>query len=193
MLKTMLARVTLVCIMLVATGSLASADLIFTVSGNLDSYIGITTLDGTLSGSFTTDNTAQVLKSADLSVTAGVSYGTNTPIPAFEFKYGTGSGDNSSSTSPLPSYIYLHDGSSVLLLAFSPGFTTSGGTIDTNSSYVSQGGYNRYFISGTAGAQAGTLTVAPEPSTLLTLATGVPIGALVWLRRRRSRAVPRPA
>jgi hypothetical protein len=152
-------------VFLLAAGQ-ASANIIYTLSG-------VTFSDGgTLTGTFTTDDTSHTLIDWDITTSPGSGIG-------FHYTPGT-SGDSSTS---LPAIIVVEDAgpTNILQITFSGGLTATGATIliGTFDSFE-QGPDGRRDI--TAGAA--TVATAPEPTTFGLLGIGV-LGMLASLRRRR--------
>jgi len=159
----------LIGVVLFLAAGQASANIVYTFSG-------VTFSDGgTLTGTFTTDNTFSTLVDFNITTSPGVGLGfTYTTVTA-------GSGSTS-----LPAILVLSTASlsEILQVTFDGGLTATGAPIKigTFDSFEQAGPNARRDI------VAGMATVAtnsvPEPSTLALLAIGA-LGVLTSVRRRR--------
>ncbi|MET0166727.1 MAG: PEP-CTERM sorting domain-containing protein, partial [Vicinamibacterales bacterium] len=155
-------------VLLLATGQ-ASANIVYTFSG-------VTFSDGgTLTGTFTTNDTFNALLDFDITTSPGAGLGfTYTPLTA-----------GSSSTS-LPFIIVLSTAAmdEILQVTFAGGLTATGApiTIGTFDSFEQSRLERRDIVAGSAIVAPVTV---PEPSTLVLLATTGVLGVLTSLRRRR--------
>ena len=147
----------------------ASANIVYTFSG-------VTFSDGgTLTGTFTTDDTFTTLLDFDITTSPGAGLGfTYTPLTA-----------GSPSTS-LPAIVVLSTASldEILQMTFDGGLTATGAPIKigTFDSFEQAGPDARRDI--VAGSAIVAPLTVPEPSTLALLAIGA-LGVLTSVRRRR--------
>ena len=154
-------------VLLLAAGQ-ASANIVYTFSG-------VTFSDGgTLTGTFTTDDTFHMLLDYDI---------TTSGAPGIGFTY-TPATTISTSTS-LPAIIVVETASldNILEVTFDGGLTATGATIKIGTfDSFEQGPDARRDI--VAGSATTTPVSVPEPSTLLLLAIGA-LGVLSSVQRRR--------
>ena len=159
----------LVGVVLFLAAGQASANIVYTFSG-------VTFSDGgTLTGTFTTNDTFNALLDFNITTSPGVGLGfTYTPLTA-------GSGSTS-----LPAIIVLSTAtlSEILQVTFAGGLTATGASIviDTFDSFEQATDARRDIASGMAIVATNSV---PEPSTLALLAVVGALGMLTSVRRRR--------
>ena len=160
----------LVGVVLFLAAGQASANIVYTFSG-------VTFSDGgTLTGTFTTNDTFNTLLDFDITTSPGAGLGfTYTPLTA-----------GSASTS-LPAIIVLSTATldEILQVTFAGGLTATGAPIliGTFDSFEQAGPDARRDI--VAGSAIVAPLTVPEPSTLALLAIDGVLGVLISVRRRR--------
>jgi hypothetical protein len=173
-MKTMTFRAIAAALLVLSTSGLASADYTFTLS-NVQLTLGAGgTNDGTLTGTFTTNNALTMLVSYDIKASAAGNFAgfeyTPTSAPV--------------SVNSLPSFFQLDSSGSAdeLRLIFAGGLTATGATLSTSSYEFETAGGTRDVASGSVIVAA----VVPEPASIALTGSALAI-AVVGARVRRRR------
>jgi hypothetical protein len=175
-MKTTAIRALAAALLVLSTSGLASANFTFNLS-NVNLTLGVGgPPDGTLTGTFTTDNSLTTLVSYDIVASASGNFA--------GFTYLTGD----AVTNSLPSFFQIDSGSNELRLIFNGGLTTSGATLST-SSFEDESASG-----GLRNVATGSVVVAsavPEPASIVLTGSAltVVLGAAGARRRLKARWV----
>ena len=165
-------------LLVVSTSGLASANYTFNLTG-VALFQG-TSPAGTLTGSFTTDNSLTTLVSADIIASPAGPTGGGFTFPGFEYTL-----LNSSSVgTALPGFFQLIDGSDEVRLIFNGGLTTTGATLSTSSFETEPGAGNRTVATGSVVVA----TAVPEPASIALTGSALAIVVVGASVRRRRKA-----
>ena len=142
--------------------------------------------DGTLNGTFTFNSTTDTLTAADITASAGVPPASHTG-GGYEFTFGVSGADSTYTGAGFPTYFTLtsaSNASDVLFLSFSSALNGSGPDSILSGTYENEATLGVRNVGTGYFATVGS-AVAPEPSSIVLLGSGL-LTAAGMLRRRRA-------